>query len=88
MLAQKQLLFVMDNCEHVLGPVARLVNRIERDCPGVVVLATSREGMAIDGEQLIALPPLAVGEPGEDIDALVPRRCGQFVRRAGPTGQG
>ena len=71
MLAQKQLLFVMDNCEHVLGAVARLVNRIERNCPGLVVLATSREGMAIDGEQLIALPPLAVGEPGESIERLL-----------------
>ena len=39
-----------------------LVTRIERECPGVVVLATSREGMAIDGEQLIALPPLTSGD--------------------------
>jgi predicted ATPase/class 3 adenylate cyclase len=70
-LAQKQLLLVLDNCEHLLGSVARLVTRIERACPGVVVLATSREGMAIEGEQLIALPPLDVGEPGEDIERLV-----------------
>jgi predicted ATPase/class 3 adenylate cyclase len=70
-LSQKQLLLVLDNCEHLLGSVARLVTRIERACPGVVVLATSREGMAIDGEQLIALPPLDAGEPGEDIERLV-----------------
>jgi predicted ATPase/class 3 adenylate cyclase len=70
-LSQKQLLLVLDNCEHVLGPVAHLVSRIEHRCPGVVVLATSREGMAIDGEQLIALPPLAAGQPGDDIDDLV-----------------
>jgi predicted ATPase/class 3 adenylate cyclase len=70
-LAQKQLLLVLDNCEHLLGSVARLVTRIERACPGVVVLATSREGMAIDGEQLIALPPLDAGEPGEDLERLV-----------------
>ena len=54
MLSHKQLLLVLDNCEHVLGSVARLVARIERKCPGVAVLATSREGMAIDGEQVIA----------------------------------
>ena len=59
MLANKQLLLVLDNCEHLVGAVARLVTRIERECPGVVVLATSREGLAVDGEQLIALPPLA-----------------------------
>ena len=44
--------------------------RIERECPGVVVLATSREGMAIEGEQLIALPPLEVGESSEDLQRL------------------
>jgi predicted ATPase/class 3 adenylate cyclase len=70
-LAQKQLLLVLDNCEHLLGAVARLVTRIERTCPGVVVLATSREGIAIDGEQLIALPPLEAGEPEEEIERLV-----------------
>ena len=46
----KAMLLVLDNCEHVLGSVARLVTPIERQCPGVVVLATSREGLAIDGE--------------------------------------
>ena len=44
--------------------------RIERECPGVVVLATSREGMAIEGEQLIALPPLEVGESSEDLQRV------------------
>ena len=83
MLSQKQLLLVLDNCEHVLGAVARLVSRIEQSCPAVVVLATSREGMAIDGEQLIALPPLAVGEPGDDIDLLVHTDAvSLFVERA------
>ena len=82
-LSQKQLLLVLDNCEHVLGTVARLVSRIEKSCPGVVVLATSREGMAIDGEQLIALPPLAAGEPGDDIDSLVHTDAvNLFVERA------
>ena len=71
MLAQKRLLLVLDNCEHLLGAVARIVTRIERASPGVVVLATSREGLAIDGEQIIALPPLETGEPGEEIERLV-----------------
>lgn len=70
MLAWKRLLLVLDNCEHLLGAVAALVTRIERSCPNVVVLATSREGMSIDGEQLIALPPLSAGRPGDDITEL------------------
>jgi predicted ATPase/class 3 adenylate cyclase len=83
MLAQKQLLLVLDNCEHLLGAVARLVTRIERACRGVTVLATSREGMAIDGEQLIALPPLATGEPDEDLERLMNTDAvSLFVERA------
>ena len=70
MLAQKRTLLVLDNCEHVLGAVARLVSRIERDCPAVVVLATSREGLAVDGEQILALPPLETGRPDEEIERL------------------
>jgi predicted ATPase/class 3 adenylate cyclase len=82
-LTQKQLLLVLDNCEHLLGSVAKLVTRIERACPGVVVLATSREGMAIEGEQLIALPPLDAGEPDEDIGRLVHTDAvSLFVERA------
>ena len=83
MLTHKDLLLVLDNCEHVLPSVARLVSRIERECPGVVVLATSREGMAVGGEQLIALAPLASGEPKESIDHLVHTDAvSLFVERA------
>jgi predicted ATPase len=83
LLTQKQLLLVLDNCEHLLGSVARLVTRIERACPGVVVLTTSREGLAIEGEQLIALPPLEAGEPGEDIERLIHTDAvSLFVERA------
>jgi predicted ATPase/class 3 adenylate cyclase len=82
-LSRKQLLLVMDNCEHVLGPVAHIVSRIEQSCPGVVVLATSREGMAIDGEQLIALPPLGAGRPEDDLNTLVQTDAvSLFVERA------
>ena len=45
-LRTKQLLLVVDNCEHLLGAVADLVEVLERSCAGVVVLATSREGLA------------------------------------------
>ncbi len=83
LLAQKRLLLVLDNCEHLLASVARLVTRIERACPGVAVLATSREGLAIEGEQLIALPPLEAGEPGEDMARLVHTDAvSLFVERA------
>ena len=83
MLAAKQLLMVLDNCEHLLGSASRLVSRIETSCPGVAVLVTSREGLAIDGEQLIALPPLNAGSAGDDIDQLVQTDAvNLFVERA------
>ncbi len=70
MLANKQLLLVLDNCEHLIGAAARLVGTNRTRVPGVVVLATSREGLAVDGEQLIALPPLEAGAPSDDLDRL------------------
>jgi predicted ATPase len=83
MMAPKQLLLVLDNCEHLLGATARLVTRIEQECPDVSVLATSREGPAVEGEQLIALPLLAAGEPGDAIERLVHTDAvSLFVERA------
>jgi len=58
-LRSKQLLVVMDNCEHVLEPAAELVETLERACPQMTVLATSREGLGIDGERMLAVPSLA-----------------------------
>ncbi len=82
-LSTKQLLLVLDNCEHLISAVARLVTRIEQECPGVVVLATSREGLAIDGEQLIALPPLNIGASDDDLTRRVATDAvSLFVERA------
>jgi predicted ATPase len=83
MLAEKQALLVLDNCEHVLGAVARLVSQIERKCHSVVALATSREGLAIEGEQMLALPPLDAGQPGDDLERLIHADAASlFVERA------
>ena len=69
-LAAKRLLLVLDNCEHLLEAVARQVDVIVRRCPRVAVLATSREGLALDGERMVAVPSLGI--PAGDAD----RRCG------------
>jgi predicted ATPase len=49
---------VIDNCEHVLAPIARLVSRIVAECPEVSILATSREPLGVPGEQVIRIPSL------------------------------
>lgn len=57
------LLMVMDNCEHVLEPCARLVDTLLRAAPGLRVLATSRQPLGIDGERVLTVAPLPVPDP-------------------------
>lgn len=64
-LATRELLLIVDNCEHLLDPSARLVDRIVQHCPQVTVLSTSREALGVEGEQIFAVPPLAVEEATE-----------------------
>ena len=59
-LRAREPLLVIDNCEHVLDEAARLVETVVRGCPAVRVLATSREPLAVEGEQVWPVPPLAM----------------------------
>ncbi|MFI6781500.1 BTAD domain-containing putative transcriptional regulator [Micromonospora sp. NPDC050276] len=81
-LRHRQLLLVLDNCEHVVEPVAELVTRLLRDVPGVRVLATSREPLGLTGEHLWEVPPLPVPDDG-DLDAVRRSAAARlFVARA------
>jgi predicted ATPase len=66
-LARRQLLVVLDNCEHVIGAAAELCARLLQACDDVRVLATSRERLRIAGEAAYRLAPLSVPSPGDDI---------------------
>ena len=57
-LEDKQLLLVLDNCEHLLDAAAALVAEILRATPGVRVITTSREPLQIPGEHVVQVPPL------------------------------
>ena len=66
-LAERDALLILDNCEHVIEAAAVLAARLLADCPGVQVLATSREPLRIGGESLHVVAPLPVppaAEPG------------------------
>ncbi|NYJ06522.1 BTAD domain-containing putative transcriptional regulator [Petropleomorpha daqingensis] len=63
-LRQAECLLVVDNCEHLVDAVAEVVAELLGRCPGVRVLATSREPLAIEGETLYPLGPLAVPAEG------------------------
>jgi predicted ATPase/DNA-binding SARP family transcriptional activator len=69
-LAAKRLLLVLDNCEHLLDAIARQVDAIEHRCPDVSVLATSREGLGLAGEWIVAVSPLGVPAADADGDEL------------------
>lgn len=56
--AGRRMLLVLDNCEHVIDAAAELTERLLADCPGVTVLATSREPLAVPGEVLRPVEPL------------------------------
>ncbi|GIH24258.1 hypothetical protein Aph01nite_25680 [Acrocarpospora phusangensis] len=59
-LADRALLLVLDNCEHVIEAAAALAGRLLGACPDLRVLATSREPLGITGERLCPVPPLAL----------------------------
>ena len=59
-LADRQVLLVLDNCEHLLDACAVLAEAILRACPGVRILATSRQVLGVTGEVMLAVPPLSV----------------------------
>lgn len=73
-LSRRDALVVLDNCEHVIGGAATLVDRVLSDCPDVKVLATSRQGFAQPAESLLMVPPLEVpnGESKslEDVESV------------------
>jgi predicted ATPase/DNA-binding CsgD family transcriptional regulator len=57
-LAARDLLVVLDNCEHLIEGCAALSEAVLRSCPGVSVLATSREALGVGGEVAWKIPPL------------------------------
>ncbi|WP_177320197.1 BTAD domain-containing putative transcriptional regulator [Actinoplanes philippinensis] len=59
-LADRPGMLLLDNCEHLAGPVGELVLHLLAHCPGLRVLATSREPLAVTGEQLLPVDPLPV----------------------------
>jgi predicted ATPase/DNA-binding winged helix-turn-helix (wHTH) protein len=83
-LAAKQLLLVLDNCEHLVGAAASMAEAVVRASPAARVMATSREPLRAEGECLYRVPPLAAPkEDSQDAEELL--RYGAvrlFVARA------
>ncbi|MFF0273395.1 ATP-binding protein [Streptomyces sp. NPDC004330] len=84
-LADDRLLLVLDSCEHLAEPCARLVAELLAAAPGLTVLTTSRQPLGVEGEQVVALDPL----PPAGVDALELLRgaAGEEFTAAGPAGE-
>jgi len=84
-LRDRQLLLVLDNCEHLLEATARLADLLLDSCLRVRILATSREALGVEGEARWLVPPLSVPEPqgtpsSEELEGYESVRL--FVERA------
>ncbi|MGW0138037.1 BTAD domain-containing putative transcriptional regulator [Streptomyces calvus] len=91
--ARRRVLLILDNCEHVVDAAARLVETLLQRCPGLTVLATSREPLGVRGETLRPVEPLpepvalrlladrgAAARPGFRTDDD-PDACAEICRR-------
>ena len=85
-LRARELLLVLDNCEHLLSAAGELAEDILRACPGVRIVATSREGLAVTGEQVWPLRSLGVPRRGREsgVDAAAVRLFADRARAVRP----
>src|SRR5579859_972198 len=63
-LRERQLLLLLDNCEHLLAVCAQVASSLLRACPQVRILATSREPLGVPGEALLPVPSLPYPDAG------------------------
>lgn len=82
-LSMQPGLLVLDNCEHLVEPVAHLVVRLLAACPDLRVLATSRQPLGVDGEHVLTLDPLPLADG--DSDGAAVRLLYDRVRAGRPT---
>jgi predicted ATPase/DNA-binding CsgD family transcriptional regulator len=77
-LQNRQLLLLLDNCEHLLGDVAPLVAEVLRAAPRLTVITTTREPLQVPGEHVIPIPPLQI-PPGDGTVQLAQLRQNEAV---------
>jgi predicted ATPase/DNA-binding SARP family transcriptional activator len=82
-LSHRELLLVLDNCEHVVDAAARLVDDLLTHCPNVTMLTTTREALGVPGEVQVPLGPLATPPDGTPPPHVLDYPAAQlFVERA------
>jgi predicted ATPase len=90
-LQKREMLLVIDNCEHVIDAAAELIEAIVGGAPRVHILATSRESLRVSGEWVRNLPPLPSPPEADDLtaaEAMSYPAVQLFVERAAAAQQG
>jgi predicted ATPase/DNA-binding XRE family transcriptional regulator len=84
-LHDRQMLLILDNCEHILDACAQLTDILLRNCPKVTILTTSREVLGIEGERIYRVLSLETYDPATEADLQTLARSESirlFVERA------
>src|SRR5919199_4556218 len=84
-LVARDILLILDNCEHLIEDCADLAGALLRSCPKLRILATSRQALGMPGEALFAVPPLSLPDPRRlpTVEILPSyEAAGLFVERA------
>jgi predicted ATPase/DNA-binding SARP family transcriptional activator len=90
-LADRQLLLVLDNCEHLIEYCAQLADELLRSCAGLTILATSREPLHVPGELAWRVPSLSLPDPSGQVaerDLLASEAGRLFCERAAEAAPG
>ncbi|MFJ9390863.1 ATP-binding protein [Nocardioides sp. NPDC101246] len=85
-IGDRQMLLVLDNCEHLADATVDLVSALLHGCGSLRVLATSREALRVEGEALFRVPPLALPASGAGLSPGAARSydgVALFLERAG-----
>jgi predicted ATPase len=78
-ISARRLLLVLDNCEHLIEPCARLADAVLRAARGLALLARSREALGVAGEVVWPVAPLSFG----DAESVLESEAGRlFARRS------
>ncbi len=82
-LEARQLLLILDNCEHLLDACADLAGAVLHGAVAPTIIATSREPLHVDGEQVYALPTLSLADPSASAEDIARSEAVQlFIERA------
>jgi predicted ATPase/DNA-binding SARP family transcriptional activator len=83
LLEDRRAMLVLDNCEHLVESSAQLADLLVRGCPGLTILATSREALGVRGERAWFVPPLSLpGGGGAAADGTTSESVALFLERS------